>query len=89
MHERHMRLTEKVLVIGREALSVTEVVKVTLDISAEVSALLGCNKAEDLHGTVVANPEIPLQALNSNVTNRLANGVNIADPSQPVLLRLR
>lgn len=75
--------TDEVLAAGRVALAGSHVVEEGLDILVEPRELARRDVAKDLHGPVVAHPQLPLPATDAHDTGRATDGLDTADPREP------
>ncbi len=84
-YDRQEKLTNQILVISRVTMIALQVVEELLDVRAEAVDRAWCDEAEDLHGAVHANPQLPGTASNGNGSNGGTDGVNVAVSSEPRL----
>jgi len=83
----HSRLwrppTNQVLILGRETLVLLQVVVEVFEIGAEAGDRAGGDEAVDLHLAIHANPQIPRMTSQGDLGSRLADRVDITNPSEP------
>lgn len=73
------------LAVRGEALLLGDDVEELLDIAVEIIDLLRGDEAVDLHGAVVADIELPAAAGSLDGAGGLADGVDTAKSSEPVV----
>lgn len=78
-------LTEKILVTGGVALVGSKVVEEGVDIEVDLVNIRRGNEAVDVHGTVVAVPELPVTASDVDRSGGLANGVDVTLSGEPAI----
>ena len=71
------------LVISWEVLVGRDIVEIIHDVGVEGVDLAGAHEAEDLHGAVVTNPQLPLVATNVDRPDGGADGPDAPNPAQP------
>jgi len=79
-----VRLTNDVLLAGRELMVLLQVVVKLLEICAKVlDRAGGRDEAVHSHGSVISSPQVPGLASQRDCGSDLADGVDVSESSQP------